>query len=144
MRATHRTCGQSALSGPGSNKQPNLWQAVRRMGRRHYAARPAIRPAAVHWVRKAAPGNDVPRPNRCKCTWWYAIRLNAELVNSDKLIFSLVENSQNMIVTLDAPEWKVISNTAKDLVMKMLAPKAANRPTIAEILEHPWMRVNIF
>ncbi|XP_055686221.1 peripheral plasma membrane protein CASK isoform X2 [Lutzomyia longipalpis] len=43
-------------------------------------------------------------------------------------------------VQLDAPEWKHISAHAKDLVMKMLAPHPGNRPSIAEILEHPWIR----
>lgn len=46
----------------------------------------------------------------------------------------------NMIVQLDAPEWGAISTTGKDLVMKMLSPNPKNRPTVAEILEHPWMR----
>lgn len=49
---------------------------------------------------------------------------------------------QNMIVQLDAPEWAAISTTAKDLVMKMLSPNPKNRPSVAEILEHPWMRVS--
>lgn len=47
-----------------------------------------------------------------------------------------------MIVQLDAPEWGAISTTGKDLVMKMLSPNPKNRPTVAEILEHPWMRVS--
>lgn len=47
-----------------------------------------------------------------------------------------------MIVQLDAAEWGAISTTAKDLVMKMLSPNPKNRPSIAEILEHPWMRVS--
>lgn len=51
--------------------------------------------------------------------------------------------AQNMIVQLDAPEWNAISTTGKDLVMKMLSPNPKNRPTVAEILEHPWMRVRM-
>ncbi|XP_053681955.1 peripheral plasma membrane protein CASK isoform X5 [Sabethes cyaneus] len=43
-------------------------------------------------------------------------------------------------VMLDTPEWKHVSSTAKDLVLKMLAANPINRPTISEILEHPWMR----
>lgn len=43
-------------------------------------------------------------------------------------------------VMLDTPEWKHISSTGKDLVLKMLSPNPINRPTISEILEHPWMR----
>ncbi|XP_035777655.1 peripheral plasma membrane protein CASK-like isoform X9 [Anopheles albimanus] len=43
-------------------------------------------------------------------------------------------------VTLDTPEWKHVSSTAKDLVLKMLALNPINRPTISEILEHPWIR----
>ncbi|XP_052863683.1 peripheral plasma membrane protein CASK-like [Anopheles cruzii] len=43
-------------------------------------------------------------------------------------------------VTLDTTEWKHVSNTAKDLVLKMLSLNPINRPTISEILEHPWIR----
>ncbi|EDS40876.1 calcium-dependent protein kinase [Culex quinquefasciatus] len=43
-------------------------------------------------------------------------------------------------IKLDTQEWKHISSTGKDLVLKMLSPNPINRPTISEILEHPWMR----
>ncbi|CAO1441355.1 unnamed protein product [Diamesa serratosioi] len=43
-------------------------------------------------------------------------------------------------VTMETPEWKLISSAAKDLVHIMLSSNPINRPTIAEILEHPWMR----
>uniref|UniRef100_A0A182VZI8 Protein kinase domain-containing protein n=1 Tax=Anopheles minimus TaxID=112268 RepID=A0A182VZI8_9DIPT len=43
-------------------------------------------------------------------------------------------------VTLDTPEWKQVSSNAKDLVLKMLAPNPISRPTITEILDHPWIR----
>ncbi|XP_037944527.1 peripheral plasma membrane protein CASK isoform X4 [Teleopsis dalmanni] len=43
-------------------------------------------------------------------------------------------------LTFEAPEWKSISATAKDLVMKMLAANPHHRLSIAEVLEHPWMR----
>ncbi|XP_062559925.1 peripheral plasma membrane protein CASK-like isoform X3 [Armigeres subalbatus] len=43
-------------------------------------------------------------------------------------------------VMLDTPEWKNVSSTGKDLVLKMLSPNPINRPTITEILEHPWIR----
>ncbi|XP_055638917.1 peripheral plasma membrane protein CASK isoform X9 [Toxorhynchites rutilus septentrionalis] len=43
-------------------------------------------------------------------------------------------------VMLDTSEWKQVSSTAKDLVLKMLSPNPINRPSISEILEHPWMR----
>ncbi|XP_055526225.1 peripheral plasma membrane protein CASK isoform X18 [Wyeomyia smithii] len=43
-------------------------------------------------------------------------------------------------IMLDTPEWKHVSSTAKDLVLKMLAANPINRPTISEILDHPWMR----
>lgn len=39
----------------------------------------------------------------------------------------------------EAPEWKYISNTAKDLVMKMLAHNPKKRLTIQDVLAHPWM-----
>lgn len=43
---------------------------------------------------------------------------------------------------LEAPEWKLISSNAKDLVLKMLSPNLHNRLTIEEVLDHPWMRVS--
>ncbi|XP_028896854.1 peripheral plasma membrane protein CASK isoform X4 [Zeugodacus cucurbitae] len=43
-------------------------------------------------------------------------------------------------VSFEAPEWKAISTTAKDLVMKMLSANPHHRPSITEVLEHPWMR----
>lgn len=43
---------------------------------------------------------------------------------------------------METPEWKLISSTAKDLVHIMLSSNPINRPTIAEVLEHPWMRVS--
>ncbi|CRL07232.1 CLUMA_CG020213, isoform A [Clunio marinus] len=43
-------------------------------------------------------------------------------------------------VTLETPEWKSISSTAKDLVLKMLSPNPHHRPSVSEILDHPWMR----
>ncbi|XP_054726001.1 peripheral plasma membrane protein CASK-like isoform X1 [Anastrepha obliqua] len=43
-------------------------------------------------------------------------------------------------ISFEAPEWKSISTTAKDLVMKMLAANPHHRPSITEVLEHPWMR----
>lgn len=44
---------------------------------------------------------------------------------------------------LETPEWKSISATAKDLVLKMLAPNPLHRPSVAEVLDHPWMRVSV-
>ncbi|XP_012159313.1 peripheral plasma membrane protein CASK isoform X1 [Ceratitis capitata] len=43
-------------------------------------------------------------------------------------------------VSFEAPEWKSISTTAKDLVMKMLSANPHHRPSITEVLDHPWMR----
>ncbi|XP_070491286.1 peripheral plasma membrane protein CASK isoform X4 [Chironomus tepperi] len=43
-------------------------------------------------------------------------------------------------VTLETPEWKSISSTAKDLVLKMLSPNPLHRPNITEVLDHPWVR----
>lgn len=47
-----------------------------------------------------------------------------------------------LLTQLEAPEWKLISSNAKDLVLKMLAPNSHNRLTIEEVLNHPWMRVS--
>lgn len=43
---------------------------------------------------------------------------------------------------LDTSEWKQISSTAKDLVLKMLSPNPHHRPSITEVLDHPWIRVS--
>jgi serine/threonine protein kinase len=48
----------------------------------------------------------------------------------------------NYIAQLETPEWKSVSSTAKDLVLKMLSPNPLHRPSIAEVLDHPWMRVS--
>lgn len=44
---------------------------------------------------------------------------------------------------MDTPEWQSVSTTGKDLVLKMLSPNPHHRPTVNEILEHPWMRVSV-
>lgn len=41
----------------------------------------------------------------------------------------------------EAPEWKSISASAKDLVSKMLAANPHHRLSIAQVLEHPWIKV---
>lgn len=43
---------------------------------------------------------------------------------------------------LDTLEWQCVSSAAKDLVFRMLSPNPHHRPTVNEILEHPWMRVS--
>lgn len=37
------------------------------------------------------------------------------------------------------PVWKSLSTGAQDLLQKMLAPESASRPTVDEILCHPWI-----
>lgn len=39
-------------------------------------------------------------------------------------------------------QWLNLSNTAKDLVMKMLEVDPQKRITIEEALDHPWIKVN--
>ncbi|XP_030371370.1 peripheral plasma membrane protein CASK isoform X2 [Scaptodrosophila lebanonensis] len=43
-------------------------------------------------------------------------------------------------LSFEAPEWKSISASAKDLVMKMLAANPHHRLSITEVLDHPWIR----
>lgn len=72
-----------------------------------------------------------------------------EIINSFPYLMLLtmfIEQSKWLLFfvkQLEAPEWKSISSNAKDLVLKMLAPNPHNRLTIEEVLDHPWMRVNI-
>ena len=44
---------------------------------------------------------------------------------------------------METPEWKSISSTAKDLILKMLSPNPQHRPSVSEILDHPWFRVSL-
>lgn len=137
----YRTCGQRSLHGPGSDSESDVRQALRCMGGGSDAAPAAVRPAAVHGLRKATTGRYVPWQNFGK-TWDYIYPPNKRVLNRCNILFPFLVLPQNMIVQLDAPEWGAISTTGKDLVMKMLSPNPKNRPTIAEILEHPWMRVS--
>ncbi|XP_061389347.1 peripheral plasma membrane protein CASK isoform X2 [Musca vetustissima] len=43
-------------------------------------------------------------------------------------------------LSFEAPEWKSISASAKDLVSKMLAANPHHRLSITQVLEHPWIR----
>ncbi|KAI9581278.1 hypothetical protein GQX74_011214 [Glossina fuscipes] len=43
-------------------------------------------------------------------------------------------------ISFEAPEWKSISSSARDLVSKMLAANPHHRLSITEVLEHPWIR----
>ncbi|XP_075090328.1 calcium-dependent protein kinase-like isoform X1 [Nicotiana tabacum] len=43
-------------------------------------------------------------------------------------------------IDFQSDPWPSISNSAKDLVRKMLTQDAKNRITSAEVLEHPWLR----
>ncbi|CAI9773435.1 unnamed protein product [Fraxinus pennsylvanica] len=43
-------------------------------------------------------------------------------------------------VDFDSKPWQSISNSAKDLVLRMLTQDPEERITAAEVLEHPWMR----
>lgn len=38
------------------------------------------------------------------------------------------------------PAWRNVSKSAKDLLMKMLAPNPENRPTASEVLNHKWIK----
>ena len=42
-----------------------------------------------------------------------------------------------------SPEWNDISDTAKELVCKLLDPDPNQRMTAREILGHPWLSVRI-
>ena len=45
-------------------------------------------------------------------------------------------------LTFDPAEWNTISDSAKDLVTKMLAKDPAQRITAQQCLEHPWFTSN--
>lgn len=59
-----------------------------------------------------------------------------------KIFGKVLEKLIKLILQMETPEWKFVSSNAKDLVLQMLSPNPINRPTVAEILEHPWMRVS--
>ncbi|KAF7815829.1 calcium-dependent protein kinase 2-like [Senna tora] len=43
-------------------------------------------------------------------------------------------------IDFESQPWPTISNSAKDLVRKMLTPDPSKRITSAQVLEHPWIR----
>ncbi|KAM3225872.1 hypothetical protein ACQJBY_058528 [Aegilops geniculata] len=43
------------------------------------------------------------------------------------------------VIDFDSDPWPVISDSAKDLIMKMLNPRPAERLTAHEVLCHPWI-----
>ncbi|GAB9468504.1 Camk/cdpk protein kinase [Globisporangium polare] len=44
-------------------------------------------------------------------------------------------------IAFDDLEWWRVSSNAKDLVRRMLAPNANERPSMEEVLEHPWLQL---
>lgn len=47
----------------------------------------------------------------------------------------------NYLFQFDAPQWDDISDSAKDLVQRMLTVDHTQRITIQEVLNHRWIRV---
>lgn len=40
-------------------------------------------------------------------------------------------------------QWNTISDSAKDLVSKLLSLDPNERPTVKDALEHPWIKVGL-
>jgi len=59
--------------------------------------------------------------------------------NNDNQILSAVKKGK---FDFDGAEWKAVSESAKDLIKKMLCP-VAERLKAGEVLEHPWFKENL-
>lgn len=46
------------------------------------------------------------------------------------------------IPQMETPQWDPISETAKDLIQRMLTTDVNHRITIQEVLNHKWLRVS--
>lgn len=46
-----------------------------------------------------------------------------------------------MVIKMRRKQWDQISDSAKDLVKRMLVVDPNNRITVEEALDHPWIRV---
>ncbi|CAA6656597.1 unnamed protein product [Spirodela intermedia] len=58
---------------------------------------------------------------------------------AEKKIFDCILRGE---IDFDSDPWPTISNSAKDLVRKMLTRDPKKRITSAQVLEHPWIRVD--
>ncbi|CAL0334601.1 unnamed protein product [Lupinus luteus] len=56
---------------------------------------------------------------------------------SEKAIFDAILEGE---IDYDSPPWPAVSNSAKDLVRKMLTRDPKKRITSAEVLAHPWIK----
>ena len=59
--------------------------------------------------------------------------------NTERL-FSMIQSGR---YEMDPQEWSVISESAKDLVRKILVVDPAKRLTCDQILHHPWMKMDL-
>jgi calcium-dependent protein kinase len=60
--------------------------------------------------------------------------------NDDKEIVNSVRIGT---YSISGPEWKSISNDAKDLIKKMLTYEVANRITAEQALNHAWIKKKV-
>lgn len=51
----------------------------------------------------------------------------------------VLERSAEGKIKLDGPDWSLVSNEAKDLLLKMLTVDPTKRATCEEVLQHPWL-----
>lgn len=59
---------------------------------------------------------------------------------NDNEIYALIRRGK---FYFDPLEWDVVSDSAKDLVTKMLTMDPSQRPSAQEVIEHPWIQASI-
>lgn len=66
------------------------------------------------------------------------ILLSGEPPFYDNNMEGLINKIKNIELSFDSPNWKNVSESAKDLIKKMIA-KRQQRLTANQVLQHPWM-----
>uniref|UniRef100_A0A7S2ZV04 Calmodulin n=4 Tax=Rhodosorus marinus TaxID=101924 RepID=A0A7S2ZV04_9RHOD len=82
-----------------------------------------------------------------KCDIWSTgvityVMLSGRLPFHGKTLQKILDATLAGKYDMDHPAWEAISESAKDIVNKMLTYDPYFRPTAAELLEHPWLAPN--
>lgn len=61
-------------------------------------------------------------------------------IEDEELMLDNIENNRWQWL---GDSWKTVSDSAKDLILKLMEPDPAKRLTVDQALQHPWIRVRI-